>query len=420
MKNFADKIKLVYESEYKMKNWKSVSIYPKILEDKRLSEFSKEEKMHLTRVGFRWYVYFYFRNPDTDKFERFNAPTLGINRDYKDFDERFNAIQALKRSVKASLKNGASPHSYSAIHSKQMTVGEAIDYAMGNKKVTLSKRSFDAYSSKINIFKDYLDKRGVLNKSIDNFNHQYIREHLIEVSRNTSASNSNTTLAMIKSIFTELYQSDIIKENYTSRLRREKVVIKKRKYKAYTIEQAEFILKYLEDVHPVLRLYIKFIMYNFLRIVEIARLKVKDIDLEDKTLQVFTKQGRVKKKRLPDSIVNILKDYDLSNKEAYLFARDEIGKDWDKSVSTRSKYYGDNFDRLKPSMGYKTGDGYTLYSFRHSGITIGYQNLRKRLSKDDALDELMKYTGHETRSSLARYIQDNDIELVDEYEGIIK
>lgn len=400
-----------------MKNWKGLSIYPKIIDNKKLSDFSSSEKKELTRTGLRWYVYYSFRNPETGKFEQHNCPTLGINRDYSEFNTRYKAICRMKRAVKEMLSDGHSPYDIKIVEGEIMTVNKALDYALDNKKLKVGKATYKNYSFRVDQLKKFLKKIGVLDRSIEIFNVRIIRDFLKNIAKNSSMSNRNNSLRVIKSLFSELYENDIIKENYIAKIKIEKVVQEEKRFKSYSHKQAVEILNYLEDNDPIMALFIKFIGYNFLRPKEIVRLKVKDIDLGNKLLTVFVKQGYVKTKRIPDEIVHILSKHNLSKNNNPLFSRSEIGKKWDRDETGKQQYYSKRYTKIKRKLGY--GQGYTLYSFRHTYITIGYKNLRKRLSKDDALDELMQYTGHETREALNKYIHHNDIDIVDEYKDII-
>lgn len=400
-----------------MKNWKGLSIYPKKVDNTRLSEFSKSEKEDLTRIGARWYVYYSFRNPETGKFEQQNCPTLGINRDYSNFDDRYKAIHRLKQAVKEMLEDGHSPYDVVVIEGEVITVSKALDYALSNKKLKVGKATYSDYSNRVDQLKRFLKKRKLLDRGIETFNFSVIREFLKEVARNSSMANRNNVLRVIKTLVAELYENDIITDNYVAKIRMEKTVEKEKRFKTYSKEEAERILSYLENQDPVMALFVKFIGYNFLRPKEIVRLKVSDIDLKNKTLQVFVKQGYVKTKRIPDDIISELSKYDLSNPDNLLFGCGEISAQWDREVTGRRQYYSKRYTTIKRKLGF--GEGYTLYSFRHTYVTIGYQNLRKRLSKDDALDTLMTYTGHETRDALQKYIHYHDADIVDEYKGIV-
>ena len=100
---------------------------------------------------------------------------------------------------------------------------------------------------------------------------------------------SNKTLKEIKAL----------KIDYNGSLTKEKIPTLKavpERNKTYTKETQEAIFEFLETEDPILLLYIKFISYNFLRPIEVCRLKVGDINLEDKIITFKAKNSPLKTK----------------------------------------------------------------------------------------------------------------------------
>ncbi len=69
---------------------------------------------------------------------------------------------------------------------------------------------------------------------------------------------------------------------------------------SYDLETENKIFTYLEREDPVLLLYIKFISYNFLRPVEVCRLTIGDINLQDNTIRFKSKNNPHKTKIIPE------------------------------------------------------------------------------------------------------------------------
>ncbi len=399
-----------------MKPFKGLAIYPKIVEEKPLSKFTPEEKEHLTRTGFRWYVYYSYLNPHSGDYEKKIAPTLHLNRIHKDFNERYKGFHRLLDSTRELLEDGASPFDVAIHEGEVLTIDKAIDYALSVKKLKIGKDTYDSYEIRANQLKEFLKKRGLLHRDTFSFNFKVIREFLNDVAKKSSMANRNNVLRAIKALFSEMYKNDMITENYVAKIDIEKVHTQR--FKSYSHQEAIDIIKHLEKVDPVMGLFIKFIGYNFLRPKEVVRLKVGDIDMDNKLLSVFVKQGRYKTKRIPESIIEELSKYDLSKKDNLLFCLNSISGKWKRDEKGRRQYYSAKYTEIKKKLGF--GEGYVLYSFRHTYITIGYKNLRKRLSKEDSLDTLMGYTGHDSRESLQKYIHYTDAEIVGEYKGVVE
>ncbi len=402
-----------------MKRWKDPAIYPKVIQEKSLSEFSEKEKKNLTRKGLRWYVYFSYFNPNAGKngkFEKHLVPTYGMNRELKKFEDRYKAVHRLLNGTKKLLEEDYNPLNIQIVDDEILTMEKALDLAMTQIKLKVTNSTFDNYTVRVNQLKKFLKKKKVNKSDTNSFNFRILRGFFNEIAKSSSMANRNNALRALKSIFSEMYKSEFINENYLDRIDLEKTP--NNRFKSYSHKEANDILNHLDQSDFVLSLFIKFIGYNFLRPIEVVRLKVKDLDIDNKLLSVFVKQGKYKTKRIPDDIINELSKYDLSKKDNLLFAKDEISGKWNRDETGRRQYYSKRYSKVKTSLGF--GDGYVMYSFRHTYITIGYKNLRKRLSKDNALDTLMGYTGHDSRESLQKYIHYHDADIVDEYDSEVK
>lgn len=419
MSKFPKELEVGYWNGQEMKLWKGLAIYPKEIEEKPLNQFTKEERENLTRKGFRWRVYFSFYNPHAGKkgkFEKHLVPTYGMNKDFPKFEERYKAAHRLLNSTKKLLEDGYNPLEVEVPDDDIFTIEKALDLALANKKSKVSIDTYKSYEIRTNQLKEFLKKRKALDTDTRFFNFRLIRDFLNRVAKDTTMANRNNVLRALKAIFSDMYKNEYIKENYLKRIDIEKTV--NNRFKSYSIKQAREILEHLEKHDPVLAIFVKFIGFNFLRPVEIVRLKVKDLNMEEKTLQVLVKQGKVKTKRIPDQIIEDLSRYDLSEGDNFLFGLSGISQKWKRGEKGREEHFSTRYRKIIRSLGY--GEGYVLYSNRHTYITIGYRNLRKRMSKEKALDTLMAYTGHDTREAIKKYIHHVDAEIVDEYKGLIE
>ena len=81
--------------------------------------------------------------------------------------------------------------------------------------------------------------------------------------------------------------NDIIPSNFVSKLKLLKAPPKRNK--SYSENKLDFIYEYLKKNDPNLLLFIKFVSYNFLRPIEVCRLKVEDINFKEQTLNLFVK-----------------------------------------------------------------------------------------------------------------------------------
>ena len=171
-----------------------------------------------------------------------------------------------------------------------------------------------------------------------------------------------------------LVDNEIIEQNFIKKIPKIKFIPERNKTYSQNIQ--EEIFEYLEVQNLVLLLYIKFTSYNFLRPIEVFRLKVKDLGLKSKKLHVKAKNSPLKTKIISELLWTDLSDLNKLNKEAVLFTLDKIGSEWDTALGNRRDYFSKRFKRIVKDH-FKLGIDYGLYSFRHTYITKVYRALIK-------------------------------------------
>jgi integrase len=369
-------------------------------------------------VSKRWYVYYSFRNPATDKLERQTPIYAGVNL-YKNVKERKKAIIVLCKAVQDILENGYHPflenHAF-AEESKNYTIEDAIDFALEHKKRTLRESSFADFRIRINSFKKWLLENGFNNRYIDSVTKKTVINFLNGVLSKTSPKNRNNTRSNLSMFFQTLEDNDIIKDNFIKKISVLNSTPKRNK--TYTSKQEEDILEYLIGHDKLLLLFIQFISYNHLRPVEVVRLKVKDINIADKLIYVRAKNKAVKIKILPEILLKELPALVKLDPEAYLFTNHGIGYDWETTEMSKRAYFGERFKKVKDYL--KLGEEYGLYSFRHTFITKLYKELIKNSTPFEAKSKLMLITGHTTMTALEKYLRDIDAELPEDYSDMLK
>lgn len=97
-----------------------------------------------------------------------------------------------------------------------------------------------------------------------------------------SARTRNNYRTDLSSIVQVLVDNEIIDHNFVKKIPKLKSIPERNKTYSQNIQ--EEIFEYLEINDPILLLYIKFISYNFLRPIEVCRLKVKGIELINKRI----------------------------------------------------------------------------------------------------------------------------------------
>lgn len=410
------------------------------------NQLSKE--VQNTALSKDWYIYYKFMDETTGKLKRMPNIKGGANR-FKTKKERLIIFNQLRDSLEYLLEKGLNPYTdpdLALLQDKKpdsnsktilinpkpeeesitivkplitvtdepvLSIKEAFDYALKIKKKSLNDTSYINYEGRINRFKKSLDE----NAPITSITRKITNQYLNRILENSSPRNRNNSRIDLSSLFEVLTNDEIIPENFIKRINILKA--KPERNKTYTPEMQMNIYSYLETNDPILLLFIKFICYNFLRPVEVCRLKVGDLDVKDKKLYVRAKNKAVKIKIIPEILINDLPDLSKFNKDHFLFTPYEIGGEWIATENNRRDNFSKRFKTVVKDH-FKLGADYGMYSFRHTFITKLYRELRKNYSPFETKSRLMLISGHSTMTALEQYLRDIDAELPEDYSHMLK
>ncbi len=390
----------------------------------------------------RWYVYFSYRNPKTGKLKRV-TPFYGEAHKYKTKEDRLLVLSAYRKKILELLKQGYNPfEENTALYQKQKekencktvettsqqvvekkvpitgkTITEAFDFALIIKKKVVSATTYKGYAGRLKALQQYLKSNYPEVKYIEELTKNMVVQFLNAVLQRTSARSRNNYRIDLSSLFQTLEDNEIITSNFIKKIPVLKAVPERNK--TYTNQIQEAIFKYLETKDPILLLYIKFISYNFLRPIEVNRLKVGDINLKEKTISFKAKNSPLKTKIIPDILINDLPDLSKLDKDNPLFTPTKLGGVWNISEINKRDYFSKRFKKVVKKH-FDLGKDYGLYSFRHTYITKLYRELAKNASPFEVKSRLMLITGHSSMTALEKYLRDIDAELPQDYSELIR
>jgi len=388
-----------------------------------------------------WYIYYSFRGPDSDTLKRQPNIKAGANK-FKTKRERLSFLITLQRNLLLLLEAGFNPYednselekqflnperTLKVVHTepkrtnnsvdvdqeeKLILIKDAFKLGLNTKQKVLNTTSYTKFKSRINRFQKWLIANDIkIGEPITIITKKTIIQYLNEVLNNTSARNRNNTRTDLGSLFQTLEDNDIIKENFVKKINVLKSIPKRNK--TYTPSMQSNIYAYLKEKDPILLLFVQFISYNFLRPIEVCRLKINDIDIIDKKVYVRAKNRPVKIKIIPDILLTELPELSNLNNSHYLFTPTLIGGEWGISETNKRDYFTKRFKKIKDHFG--LGKDYGLYSFRHTFITKLYREFVKTMSPFEAKSKLKLITGHSTMKALEQYLRDIDAELPEDY-----
>ncbi|QNM84604.1 site-specific integrase [Polaribacter pectinis] len=298
-----------------------------------------------------------------------------------------------------------------------ISIAKAFDLALELKSKEVSERTIRDYKSKSNRFVVWMQETYPEKKSIKDVTRKDLMAYLNDIALKTSARNRNNYRTELGSLFQVLKNNEVIEENYIPSIPVMKS--KPERHKTYTLKVQESIFEYLIKEDPNLLLFIKFVAYNFIRPIEVCRLRIKDINLDTKTVQFKAKNSPLKTKIIPSILFDELPDLSKLDKESFLFTPNKIGAFWDANETNRRDHFSKRFRRVVKDH-FKLNEDYGIYSFRHTFISKLYRKLREDSAPFEAKSNLMLITGHSSMSALEKYLREIDAELPEDYSNLFK
>lgn len=344
-----------------------------------------------------------------------------LKRGYNPFEKNAELFQK-EQEIKAKKFTAPTSEEQVAelpqdVATNQKTIMEAFEFALSIKSKTVNERTSKDYKYKYLNFIDWLKKEHPAIVTIDQLQRNVLQQYLNSILQRTSARNRNNFRADLNSLLQVLEDNEIIQTNIAKNI----TILRSKpeRNKTYSKDVQEEIFEYLEKKDPILLLYIKFISYNFLRPIEVNRLKVGDLDLKQKTISFKAKNKAFKTKIIPDILLDDLPDLSKMNKDHLLFTPEVIGGLWEAEENNRRSYFTNRYKKVV-KLHFNLDKNYGLYSFRHTFITKLYRAMVKDGSPYEAKSRLMQITGHLTMDALEKYLRDIDAELPEDYSALFK
>lgn len=395
----------------------------------------------------RWHVYYSYRNPESGKLQRMKNIYGTANR-YKTKEDRLVILSIYRSKLLKLLKEGFNPfednnQKYQEREEKNLdtyvdsnpkkalvipetesdpeepvlSYKEAFEKGLKFKEKLISDTTRRSYENRLKNFLLWVEKHHPDLKSITDIDKKLVMDFLNHILDQTSPRNRNNYRTDLSSIMQALEDNDIIKSNFIKKIPVLKSIPQRNK--TYSKEEQENIFKHLETTDKTLLLFIKFISYNFLRPIEVCRLRVGDLDIKNKRIQFKAKNSPLKTKIIPDLLLQDLPDLSKLDKTYNLFTPDGLGGVWEAELGNRRDYFSKRFKRVVKDK-FHLGADYGLYSFRHTYITKLYRELVKGSSPFEAKSKLMQITGHSSMKALEKYLRDIDAEFPEDYSELIK
>ena len=281
---------------------------------------------------------------------------------------------------------------------ENMDIDKAIKKYLNNMTRTESPAStITAYKTDFNLFKKYItEEKNISNvEDIDDDDFLDYKDYLEQV-KNFKSATVNRKLNALKSLFGYLHKLGIIRVNYMSVIPTKRPFQDQKKVEVLDSKEVEQIITLPNKIKDKNWKRSSAILYVLaflgLRRSEVLELRVKHLNMQNRTLDVFRPKTRTfdalpLSDRTYIAIVNYLKERAEMNEEDYLFKGDKGGKLSETAFTEIIRRYAEG-SNIKKEI--------TAYSFRHTFIT----NLLEE-GVDQSL--ILKWTGHTDIRSLEVY-----------------
>lgn len=354
-----------------------------------------------------WFVHFSHRANAADKFQRVKI-TGDINR-IPDKETRLQAAKILQRLINDALDNGWIPGEVSTMATTSIfTVAAAIEQQLKMKIKTLSKTTQISYSSRVNMFIEWLKAKSLDKLPVQDFTTVHADEYssylLDKGNNNKTVNGTNETL---RGLFTRMVKLKIIKENPYTGIDRLKVADSDW-FEPYTNDEIKAIANELRAKMPELFCFWAIIYYTYMRPLSIVQFTADNFDFKEQLIYVQGKQHKNKKaavKQLLQPLHEILVQYgyDKIQPGNYFFS---TGLRPGKNLIAPKRAAGFWKEIIIDGLGINK----KMYAAKHTG---GSNYLEDNAGAVD-LNWLQKQMGHSSLQETETYVKKRTVKKLDE------
>ncbi|OJV40821.1 MAG: hypothetical protein BGO29_14730 [Bacteroidales bacterium 36-12] len=319
-----------------------------------------------------WYVYFYYTDLSTG-IKKLCRYKFGINK-FKTKREREQEAGSIITALHLKLKDDWNPitNKTEKQEYRDITTSEAFDDILSIKKAFITPRSYKTYYDQTNLFKKWLNIRKLDKLFVQNFTNFYARQYFDWLLRDKGycGKTHNGHLNTLRSFFNALSERQIIKQSPINGIK--KLPEDQGKNTNYSTDEEKRIIEYLLKNDIKFYYATRFVKYCFFRRSELAKLQVKHIRWENKTIVVPSESA---KSRIQDSVTisksleKIIESMEILklNPDTYVF-----GKHFSPTLKKLNRVddFSDRQREVNRELNVKKEC--TFYSWKHTGVVELY------------------------------------------------
>lgn len=319
----------------------------------------------------RWRIEFYSLNPYSQKLERV---VYRVDKLKKKFESLIVAKRELKKHceiINYKLMLGWSPFVDCNIK-EIISIKDAALKFLSLKENELREESLRSYRSYINIFIEWLNLSQKDKLITIDFTQYDAINYLdwITSYKKVGSNTWNNYRSFMITLFAWLIERGFYNKNIFADIQPKKKVKKKRII--ITGTDRKKIFEHLKENDLSFLVFLLFEFHCLMRPVEIFRMKIENIDLNNQIIALEGSQTKNKYNRnitIPNAFMPILLEFwskfnvDKCNKDYYLFSKKWVPD----TFLLRTKDAGTKWSKLRENL--KLPDEYQLYSLRDTSIT---------------------------------------------------
>lgn len=350
-----------------------------------------------------WVVVWYVKDPVTNKMIRCRKK---FNR-IKQLTKRRASAKAFINTINERLALGWNPAVTSIAPRATTKLFEALDLFLKVKAKEAEENSMRSYRSYISMFKTWLKDKDISEDAyVCAITYEVAMELMDDVDsrKEISPRTYNNYLMFFRLLFNWMIEHDFMSDNPFDRIKRKPKKLTKKKRRILTDHELNMLFEYLgKNNHNYLCMAL--LCYCcFLRPKEIVSLKCNDIDLIKQVVHIrseIAKNDNDSFRTIPDVIVPILRNLELSNGGLYLFSGSGSDTPYEFSpgrtqvCSRKIAKYWDTY--VRPACGFN--QDLQFYSLKDSGVT-------KMLTEKIPINLVQKQADHSSVAMTAIYVGD--------------
>lgn len=353
--------------------------------------------------GKEWVVVWYVKDPVTNKMVRYRKKFNRIKQQTK----RRASARAFINTINERLALGWNPAVTSIAPRATTKLFDALDLFLKVKTKESEENSMRSYRSYISTFKTWLKDKDISEDAyVCAITYEVAMELMDDVDsrKDISPRTYNNYLMFFRLLFNWMIDHDFISDNPFDRIKRKPKKLTKKKRRILTDHELNMLFEYLGKNNPNYLCMSLLCYCCFLRPKEIVSLKCNDIDLIKQVVHIrseIAKNDNDSFRTIPDVIVPILRNLELSNGGLYLFSGSGSDTPYEFSpgrtqvCSRKIAKYWDTY--VRPACGFN--QDLQFYSLKDSGVT-------KMLTEKIPINLVQKQADHSSVAMTAIYVGD--------------